>query len=60
MFLNLIEAGQSDVKNGSDTNVQSGIGNAVSDIQFGDPSGPHSGTCFLQDAIYIFLTSTSR
>ncbi|PAV15222.1 hypothetical protein PNOK_0898300 [Pyrrhoderma noxium] len=42
MFINLIEAGQSEVKNGSGNGTQSGRGSIVSDIQFGDPSGPHS------------------
>ena len=60
MFINLIEAGQSDIKNGSGTDVQSSRGSAVSDIQFEDPSGHRSGKYFLQDTIYISLTSTSR
>ena len=60
MFINLIEAGQSDIKNGSVTDVQSSRGSAVSEIQFGDPSGHRSGKYFLQDVIYISLTSTSR
>ena len=47
MFINLIEAGQSDVKNESGTDVQSGRGSAISDIQFGDPSGPRSGKYIL-------------
>ena len=59
MFINLIEAGQSDIKNGSGTDVQSSRGSAVSEIQFEDPSGHRSGRYFLQHAIYIFLTSTS-
>ena len=60
MFINLIEAGQSDIKNGSGTDVQSSRGSAVSEIQFGDPSGHRFGKYFLQDTIYISLTSTSR
>ena len=59
MFINLIEAGQSDVRNGSVTDVQSGRRSAISDIQFGDPSGPRSGKYILQDVIYNSLTSTS-
>ena len=59
MFINLIEAGQSDIKNGSGTDVQSSRGSAVSEIQFGDHSGHRSGKYFLQDAVYISLTSTS-
>ena len=59
MFINLIEAGQSDFKNGLGTNIQSSKGSAINEIQFGDPSGHHSGRYFLQDAIYISLTSTS-
>ena len=59
MFINLIEAGQSDVKNGSVTDVQSGRRSAISDIQFGDPPGPRSGKYILQDVIYNSLTSTS-
>ena len=50
MFINLIEAGQSDVKNESGNGVQSGGGSIVSHIQFGDPSGPRSGKYILQDA----------
>ena len=56
MFINLIEAGQSDVKNESGNGVQSGGGNIVSDIQFGDPSGPRSGKYILQDAGHNPLT----
>ena len=47
MFINLIEAGQSDVKNESGNRVQSGGGSTVSDIQFEDPSGPRSGEYIL-------------
>ena len=60
MFINLIEAGQSDVKNESGTGIQTGGGSAVSDIQFGDPSGPQSSKYILQDAKFISLTLTSR
>ena len=59
MFINLIEAGQSDIKNGSGTDVQSSRGSAVSEIQFEYPSGHRSGRYFLQDVIYISLASTS-
>lgn len=59
MFINLIEAGKLDAKNGSGNEVQSGGGSTVSDIQFGDPSGPHSGKYILQDAEYNLLTLTS-
>ena len=59
MFINLIEAGQSDIMNGSGTDVQSSRGSAISEIQFGDPSRHRLGKYFLQDTIYIFLTSTS-
>ena len=48
MFINLIEAGQSEVKNGSGNGIQSGRGSIVSDIQFGDPSGPHSSKYILR------------
>ena len=47
MFINLIEAGQSDVKNESGNGVQSGGGCTVSDIQFEDPSEPRSGEYIL-------------
>ena len=60
MFINLIEAGQSDVKNGSGTSIQLGGGSAVSDIQFGDTSYPQSSKYILQDAKFISLTLTSR
>ena len=59
MFINLVEAGHPNVKNGSGTDDQSGRGSAISDIQFDDPSGPRSGKYILQDAKYITLTSTS-
>ena len=60
MFINLMEAGHPDVKNGSGTGDHSGRGNIISDIQFGDPSGPRSGGKYiLQDARYNSLTSTS-
>ena len=59
MFISLIEASQSDLKNGLGTNIQSSRGSAVSEIQFEDPSGHRSGRYFLQDVIYISLTSTS-
>ena len=59
MFINLIEAGQSDVKNESGNGVQSGGGSIVSDIQFGDPSGPRSGKYILQDAGHNPLTLAS-
>ena len=42
MFINLIEAGQSDVRDGSGNSVQPG-GSTVSDIQFEDPPDLHSG-----------------
>ena len=48
MFINLIDAGQSEIKNGSDNGIQSGRGSIVSDIQFGDPSGPHSSKYILR------------
>ena len=56
MFINLIEAGQSDVKNGSGTGIQLGGGSAVSDIHFGDPSESQSSKYIPQDAKYISLT----
>ena len=59
MFVNLIEAGQSEVKNGSSNNVHSGGGSTISDIQFGDPSGPRLGRCILRNVKYISLTLTS-
>ena len=59
MFINLIEAGQSDVKNGSGTSIQLGGGSAVSDIQFGDTSYPQSSKYILQDAKFISLSLTS-
>ena len=59
MFINLIEAGQSDVKNESGNGVQSGGGSIVSDIQFGDPSGPRSSKYILQDAGHNSLTLAS-
>ena len=59
MFINLIEAGQSDVKNESGNGVQSGGGSTVSDIQFEDFSGPRSGEYILQDTKYNLLTLTS-
>ena len=59
MFISLIEASQSDLKNGLGTNIQSSRGSAINEIQFEDPSGHRSGKYFLQDAIYISLTSTS-
>ena len=59
MFNNLIEAGQSDVKNESGNGVQSGGGSIVSDIQFGDPSGPRSSKYILQDAGHNSLTLAS-
>ena len=48
MFINLIDAGQSEVKNGSDNGIQSGRESIISDIQFGDPSGPHSSKYILR------------
>ena len=59
MFISLIEASQSDLKNGLGTNIQSSRGSAVSEIQFEDHSGHRSGRYFLQDVIYISLASTS-
>ena len=59
MFINLIEAGQSDVKNGSGTDVQSGRRSAISDIQFGDTSYHQSSKYILQDAKFISLSLTS-
>ena len=59
MFINLIEAGQSDVKNESGTGIQTGGGSAVSDIQFGDTSYPQSSKYILQDAKFISLSLTS-
>ena len=59
MFVNLIEAGQSEVNNGSSNNVHSGGGSTISDIQFGDPSGPRLGRCILRNVKYISLTLTS-
>ena len=58
MFINLIDAGQSDVKDGSGNSVQPG-GSTVSDIQFGDPSDPHSGEYTSQNVndIYLILIS---
>ena len=47
MFINLIEAGQSNIKNESGNGVQSGGGSTVSDIQFEDFSGPRSGEYIL-------------
>ena len=48
MFINLIDAGQSEVKNGSDNGIQSGRESIISDIQFRDPSGPHSSKYILR------------
>ena len=59
MFINLMEAGQSDVKSGSGTSIQLGGGSAVSDIQFGDTSHPQSSKYILQDTKFISLTLTS-
>ena len=59
MFVNLMEAGQSEVKNGSSNNVLSGVGSTISDIQFSDPSGPRLGRCILRNVKYISLTLTS-
>ena len=58
MFINLIEAGQSDVRDGSGNSVQPG-GSTVSDIQFGDPFDPHSGEYTSQNVndIYLILIS---
>ena len=58
MFINLIDAGQSDVKDGSGNSVQPG-GSTVSDIQFGDPSDPQSSKYILQDSKFIYLTLAS-
>ena len=60
MFINLKEAGQTDVNNGSGIGAQPGDASVISGIQFGDPSGPRSGDKYiLQDARYNSLTSTS-
>ena len=50
MFINLKEAGQTDVNNGSGIGVQSGGASVISGIQFGDPFDPQSGKYILQDA----------
>ena len=47
MFINLKDAGQTDVMNGSGVGVQSGGASVISGIQFGDPSGPRSGKYIL-------------
>ena len=54
MFINLIEAGQSDVRDGSGNSVQTG-GSTVSDIQFEDPPDPHSGGYISWNANNIYL-----
>ena len=43
MFLNLMEAGQSDVNGGSNTSIQPSEGSIASDLQFVDHSDPGSG-----------------
>ena len=43
MFLNLMEAGRSDVNNGSNTSTQSSEECIASDLQFVDNSDPDSG-----------------
>ena len=43
MFLNLMEAGQSDVNGGSNTGIQPSEGSIASDLQFVDHSDPGSG-----------------
>ena len=62
MFINLKEAGQTDVMNGSGIGVQSGGASVISGIQFGDPSDPHSGEYISQNVndIYLILTSQSK
>ncbi|PAV15218.1 hypothetical protein PNOK_0897900 [Pyrrhoderma noxium] len=42
MFINLKEAGQTDVNNGSGIGVQPGDASVISGIHFGDPSDPQS------------------
>ena len=59
MFINLKEAGQTDVMNGSGIGAQPGDASVISGIQFGDPSDPQSGNYILQDAKSISLTFTS-
>ena len=59
MFINLKEAGQTDVMNGSGIGVQPGDASVISGIQFGDPSDPQSGKYILQDAKSISLTLIS-
>ena len=59
MFINLKEAGQTDVNNGSGIGAQPGDASVISGIQFGDPSDPQSGKYILQDAKSISLTLTS-
>ena len=59
MFINLKEAGQTDVMNGSGIGVHPGGASVISGIQFGDTSDPQSGNYILQDAKSISLTFTS-
>ena len=59
MFINLKEAGQTDIMNGSGIGAQPGGASVISGIHFGDPSGPQSGKYILQDAKYNLLTLTS-
>ncbi|PAV15296.1 hypothetical protein PNOK_0905700 [Pyrrhoderma noxium] len=56
MFINLVEAGHPNVKNGSGTDDQSGRGSAISDIQFDDPSGPRSAN---QDSTEFQITDSA-
>ena len=59
MFINLKEAGETDVNNGSGIGAQPGDASVISGIQFGDPSDLQSGKNILQDAKSISLTMNS-